>query len=505
MGAKHKMLAPFLRASAFLRKEWAENLRQPRLLFGLVIGPFLILLLVGIGFRNQAEAFRTMFVISDDSPLTSQVSELASSVSPQIDYAGTTGALQSALNRLQHGELDLVIEFPSNPAGKIEAGDQAVFTFYNAKIDPSQASYIDYFAQVFASQVNNGLLRSAASEGQQRSISAEATLNSAEEQAAALQSAMERGDAQASQRHQGELLAELGTLARLAAISAPISATSPGNTGSDLSGQIAAIRQVAVHIDAPTDAAGASGSSLQQIREVRQELSGLESDIQRFQQVPASLLVSPFRGTAKNIAPINPTFTSFFLGPIVALLLQHLALTFAALSVVRDRQLGFLEAFRAAPLRAFEMVAGKYVSHGLLALLVAAALTALAVLGLGVPMLGSWVAYSLVLASVIFTSIGIGLVISLISETDSQAVLYSMMMLLASVFFGGFFIRLPNLWLPVRALSWLLPTTYGASLLQDVTLRGLGLDPLRMLGLVGLGALFLVLSITLSMRQFRPE
>ncbi|MGA9532623.1 MAG: ABC transporter permease [Anaerolineales bacterium] len=501
------MLSTLLRTSAFLRKEWSENLRQPRLLFGLVIGPFLILLLVGIGFRNQAESFRTLFVINGDGPLTTQVRQLSDSVSPQIDHVGTTNNLESGLVRLQRADVDLVIEFPNDPGGKIESGQQAVFKFYNAEIDPSQASYIGYFAQVFASQVNNLLLKSAASEGQQRSISAEAILRSAEQQAAALQTAMERGDQDAAQRHQGELQAELGILQRLAAVTGSTAAETQDGSGkqpaSDVSAQIDDIQQLLVQGSQPS-AAGETNDAVERVSQVRQKLSGLEGDIQQFQQVPASLLVSPFRGEAENIAPVSPTFTSFFLGPIIALLLQHLALTFAALSVVRDRQLGFIEAFRAAPLRSAEMIIGKYLSHGLLALLVAAALTALAIYGLGVPMIGSWRAYGLVIGAVVFTSLGIGLVISLVSESDSQAVLYSMMMLLASVFFGGFFIRLPNLWVPVRAISWLLPTTYGASLLQDITLRGLGPDPLRMVGLVALGALFMILSVVLAKRLFRP-
>jgi ABC-2 type transport system permease protein len=51
-----------IRASSFFRKEVFEILRQPRLVATLVIGPFLILFIFGIGYRNQPRALRTLFV-----------------------------------------------------------------------------------------------------------------------------------------------------------------------------------------------------------------------------------------------------------------------------------------------------------------------------------------------------------------------------------------------------------------------------------------------------------
>ena len=51
--------AAVIQCFAFVRKEIAEILRQPRLIMLLVIGPFSLLLLFGAGYRNQDLAFRT--------------------------------------------------------------------------------------------------------------------------------------------------------------------------------------------------------------------------------------------------------------------------------------------------------------------------------------------------------------------------------------------------------------------------------------------------------------
>ena len=39
-----------------------------RLILTLVLGPFLILLLFGIGYRNQARDLRTLFVVANGKP-----------------------------------------------------------------------------------------------------------------------------------------------------------------------------------------------------------------------------------------------------------------------------------------------------------------------------------------------------------------------------------------------------------------------------------------------------
>ena len=57
-----------IRASSFFRKEIFEILRQPRLVATLVVGPFLILFIFGIGYRGQERTLRTLFVLPAGQP-----------------------------------------------------------------------------------------------------------------------------------------------------------------------------------------------------------------------------------------------------------------------------------------------------------------------------------------------------------------------------------------------------------------------------------------------------
>ena len=98
---------------------------------------------------------------------------------------------------------------------------------------------------------------------------------------------------------------------------------------------------------------------------------------------------------------------------------------------------------------------------------------------LGVPLLGSllWVAVAVVL--VLLASLALGMVLSMISGSETQAVQYAMLSLLAGMFFSGFILDVSQLATPYRYLSYLLPVTYGINLLQDVD------APRRRPGLVG--------------------
>jgi ABC-2 type transport system permease protein len=241
----------------------------------------------------------------------------------------------------------------------------------------------------------------------------------------------------------------------------------------------------------------------QRSAEIEQNLAELETQLADFRRIDAQVLVSPFRAEAESVINLELDSSDFFSPGVIILLLQHLAVTFAALSIVRERTSGTMELFRVAPISSIEVLIGKYLSYLFLGAMLAAGISALVVLVLGVPMVGTWANYSLVLLAVLFASLGAGFVISLISETTSQAVQYSMLMLLFSIFFSGFFLDLRLMWENMRFLSYIIPATYGMRMLQEIMFRGNAIDLMFMAGLVGLGVALFLGSWLLLRRQMK--
>jgi ABC-2 type transport system permease protein len=88
---------------------------------------------------------------------------------------------------------------------------------------------------------------------------------------------------------------------------------------------------------------------------------------------------------------------------------------------------------------------------------------------LGVPLLGNTLLVALVVVLLGVVSLALGLVLAALCSTESLTVQLAMVALLA-VFFGGRFVPLESVTLPVRAVSFLAPVTYAGAALRAVLL-----------------------------------
>ncbi|MEZ0240059.1 MAG: ABC transporter permease, partial [Chloroflexota bacterium] len=155
-------------------------------------------------------------------------------------------------------------------------------------------------------------------------------------------------------------------------------------------------------------------------------------------RIPPEVIASPTRAVTINLAPSEPGIIAFYGPAALALVLQHMAVTLLALSIVRERTSGAMDLFRVSPLRATELVIGKVLAFGLLGGFLAAISLALLVGPLAVPLLGPPVAVAGVVALLLLASLGLGLLISAVSDSERQAVQLSLLALLAAMFFSGF-------------------------------------------------------------------
>ena len=490
-----------IRTSSFLRKEIFEVLRQPRLLLTLVLGPFLILLVFGVGYRNEARKLRTIFVVQPNSPLADQIKQYASTLGPQLVYEGVTSNEAEALQKLRNGQVDLVAVTPPNAYQTIRDNQPAVFILYHHEIDPFQVDYVKYFGQVYIDEVNRRVLLQITSQGQADASTVQAEMDSAQQNAAAMRQAMAAGNTQAARQEQTKLVHNLDNVSLAVGASlgllSGVQSTLDGNSNPNDASQTLSLltdlqKEVNTLSSTPSDQPP-TPEDVAAAAKVEKDLADVNSRLKEFTGLSPDVIVRPFRSEARSIATIQPTALDFFAPAVISLLLQHLAVTFAALSIVRERIVGTMELFQVSPLSAGEALIGKYLSYLIFGAILTVALTLLLIFALRVPMLGSWLDYAAVILVLLFASLSYGFLISLLSQTDSQAVQYTMIFLLTSVFFSGFLMSLEMIWQPVRVISWALPTTYGIVLLRDIMLRGETFSPFLLGGLLLIGfALMLV-------------
>jgi ABC-2 type transport system permease protein len=108
-----------------------------------------------------------------------------------------------------------------------------------------------------------------------------------------------------------------------------------------------------------------------------------------------------------------------------------------------------------------------------------------------------------VVGMLLLASLGVGLLIAVVSDSERQAVQLSLLVLLASVFFSGFVLAIDQFTPPVRALAFALPVTHGIQLLQDLMLRGTTNNLWQVAALGAIAAVTLVASWLLLRRNMR--
>lgn len=411
---------------AFVRKELVSLLRQPRLLVVLVVGPFLLLLLFGLGYDQQSTVLRTEFVGPADSVYEEAIDEFADELERYVTYEGYGTDVVAAEQRLADGEIDAVVIFPPEPARTVADGEQAVITVLHNKIDPIQQTAVEVSAEVAVRELNSTVLERVLADVQGE-IETESA--SSVESRAMVQRLEELG---------GEQLREA------------IDETETGDESAE---------DLTTEVD----------------------------------EVDPAVVVRPFVSDTESLLrdPLEPN--DFFAPAAIALLLQHMALTFAAMGLVKDRGMGLFELFKVGPVGPGSILFGKSLAYLVVCAAVGGALLAAVVAVIGVPFRGEIIWAAAGLFGLIVASIAWGTVLSLLARTDTQAVQYAMLALLAGLFFGGFLLDLDAIRYPVRLVSFIMPVTYATRLFRDVMLRGV--DP-ALLDLVGLVAITAIMAVS---------
>ena len=188
--------------------------------------------------------------------------------------------------------------------------------------------------------------------------------------------------------------------------------------------------------------------------------------------IPPAVIAAPTRAEIQNRAPSQPNVIAYFGPAVLALILQHLAVTLVALSLVRERTAGIMELFRISPVTSGEVLAGKVLAFGFVGTVIAGLTITMLVVALAVPVLADVGVIAGIVLLLLLASLGLGLLIATVSDSERQAVQLSLLVLLASVFFSGFVLDIEEFTEPVRVVAYLLPVTHGIQLLQDLMLRG---------------------------------
>jgi len=387
-----------VRMASFTGKELRELVRRPGVLLSLILGPFLIMFLFGLGYSGYRAPFAAEIVVPADAGFTGTPEDYAELAPGRLDVRQVSNDPAAAEQRLRDGDIDLLVVVPENALTELRAGRQTAIRVAWNQVDPVY-----------------------------------------------------------------DQLAELATSILVSSLNAEI-----------------------------IERATAAGISF-----AESELGPAVTDI------PPEVVARPTTAETENVAPSEPNVLSFFGPAVFALVIQHLAVTLTALSMVRERLSGQMDLFRVAPVTSMELLVGKYVAYAVLSLAVSAVVGVLLVNVLGVPLLGSIGLFVVIVLLLTFASLGFGLLISLVADSERQAVQLSMLVLLASVFFSGFVLPVTDFAEWMQNIAYALPVTHGIATLQQLMLRGAVTDTWMLGVLLGIGLVLYLVSLLRLRRVLR--
>jgi ABC-2 type transport system permease protein len=210
-------------------------------------------------------------------------------------------------------------------------------------------------------------------------------------------------------------------------------------------------------------------------------------------------------GNARVQVLYNPGLkTSYVMIPgLAGVILVFVGTVITSLGVVRERQAGTLEQLAVMPLRPTDVFLGKIVPYFAVALADLAIVLAVGTALFGVPFNGSAAVFALGALLFVFVTLGLGVLISSVSQTQGQAIQLAIMTMLPQVLMSGLIFPLSSMVVGVRWIAYLLPLTYFTEISRGVMLRAAPIAalwaPFTYLAL--LGAAITVLA-TLRFRAF---
>lgn len=209
-------------------------------------------------------------------------------------------------------------------------------------------------------------------------------------------------------------------------------------------------------------------------------------------QARAEILFNPDLRTAVIMIPGLCGIILVFVGTVAT-----------ALGVVRERQAGTMEQLAVMPFRPRDVFVGKIAPYMVIAALDMVIVVAAGMLLFNVPFRGSVAVFALGAALFLFVTLGTGVLISTVSQTQGQAIQLAMMTLLPQFLLSGLFFPLYSMAWGVRWIGYLLPLTYFIKVARGVMVRGAPLGALWV-PLVVL-AVMAALVFTASTLRFRRD
>lgn len=200
-----------------------------------------------------------------------------------------------------------------------------------------------------------------------------------------------------------------------------------------------------------------------------------------------------------TLASINATVPGLF-----AVILMAFPPLLSALAIVREKERGSIQQIFVSPTQPYEFILGKMLPYGALAFVEMSIILVAGVFWFRIPFRGNVLLLLAAGLIYVFTSVGIGLLVSTVTRTQVAAVLMSLVLtIMPSFIFSGFIYPIHEMPLQLQLLSAVFPARYFTEIARGIVMKGVGFAPLA--SQFGVLVLYTVLIIGLAAWRFKKK
>jgi drug efflux transport system permease protein len=233
--------------------------------------------------------------------------------------------------------------------------------------------------------------------------------------------------------------------------------------------------------------------------------------VEQFSQAALASRLERLRGDARLPGPVtlqtrtwfneNLESRTYFVPGVIALMITLLTLLLTSMAIVREKEIGTMEQIMVTPIRRVELILGKTVPFALISFVDLVLVTLVGVLWFQIPVRGSFALLVFATSIYLLSTLGVGLLISTLSQTQQQAMMTTFFFFMPAVLLSGFMFPIANMPLAVQWLTYLNPMRYVMVILRGIFLKGVGLGVLwpQIAALAVMGAA----TLGIATRRFR--
>ena len=161
---------------------------------------------------------------------------------------------------------------------------------------------------------------------------------------------------------------------------------------------------------------------------------------------------------------------------LIAMILFQTATSMTALSIVRERERGTIEQLIVTPIRSWELILAKIIPYILVSFADMLLILVIGTFWFGVPIRGSlWLLFAMT-GLYLLPTLGLGLLISTFANTQQQAQLMTMPILLPAMMLSGFIFPVASLPVFLQIVGQLFPLTPFIYMLRAIVIKGVGIE-----------------------------